>query len=545
MSDFYGKLNMICPTVSVVPFDTGPAHPTGTIKMIGGQVLNVPLTQIPMKNPYRNSNVWRYPFNGSFSTILQTGGTVQCPILRGTGSGHVDEAWLRLKVVNNSGSSLQYLPVPAMINYHYFQTPAGATIQTQQGSQLWVHIAGDVPQEQWYMVSQALNSNSNYECGAIIPNGATVTWFVPLLGSFLSAGGFFIPATSGDMQYYVNFWSGTTTKVLGSNGYDLTVSEMSIDMKMEQLPPPLLKNLQLIYSSKRFDYIIPYFKNQPFSQQLTAGQNTLLTLSNISGDVIFIDYLIRNSYVGEDLINYQVSDSYQYQNQEGVGISSQQYLGSTFSQKIMWPQQNLGSFTYNKFIVRHVFPTIGTAPREILRKGLKLGAYPFDNHCLLSINNSAAGTNEAWTLTGSGSAPTAGDFIIGWNNPDFGGLQTISLNYADIISSAGPSYALLTAAIQALPNFNGTVAITGSWASLTFTLGGSYANQPMQTNGYNFVFFPGTMNSSGTASGGYFTCTTPGVTGIVSGNTYLIDVYAVTTGVVSILPDGSVAAYNS
>jgi len=194
---------------------------------------------------------------------------------------------------------------------------------------------------------------------------------------------------------------------------------MSIDVQMEQMAPPMLQRTTELFRSRRFDYIIPYYKNQTFQQALTAGQLTTLNLSNISGDVVYLDIAIRSSYVQDDLSHYQPIASFQYQNQEGVGISGQQFIDDQFSRHIMYPKQNEGTFTRNRRFYRHVFADSNVAPKALLEQDLKLGAYPFDSHCNLLMNNAQAGSNEVWSLSQSSTtAPTAGNIIWGWVTPD-------------------------------------------------------------------------------------------------------------------------------
>jgi len=92
-------------------------------------------------------------------------------------------------------------------------------------------------------------------------------------------------------------------------------------------------------------------------------------------------------------------------------------------------------------------------------------------------------------------------------------------------------------------NFSGKVTIAGTYAAgnLTITFSGNYANTALQAKGYGLVAF---SNLNGGAQI-LPILQTAGVDGITSGNTYLIDIYVTTTGVVSILEDGSVKAYNS
>lgn len=545
MSDFYQKVRTIVPTTSIVPRDTYPAHPTTNITMVGGQNLSVPSFQVPTKNPYRNSNIWRYPAAGSYTGFLTTGGQVQVPVIRGSGSGHVEEVWLRIVCVNNTAGPLEYLPAPLWINNHVWQTPSGATIQQQTGTHLWFNLVGEFHQEDWQMVSQAVNSSLDYETGDPIPAGATVTFYIPLVGNFMSASNFFIPAVSGDLQYYVNFWPDANIRTAGAapSGpipYPLSISQISLDIKMEQMAPPELQATIAKFASQRMDYIIPYYKNQPQSLAVTPAATNLVNLSNISGDVIWADFCIRDSYIGNDLINYEEIGSFQYQNQEGVGISSQQYIDDRFSRDIIYPRQNKGTFTRNHPVYRHIFANSDMAAQLMLEQALKLGAYPFDNHNNLSIVNAAAGVSEVYILGTPTAVPDAGSGYFQWITPDNG----VGLSAAIPFTAFAAGGATLAAYIQNITNFDGEVTVTLAWPNLTFTFGGAYQNKALNTRGYALLFVPGTLLAGAVHVNGQMGISVVGVDGISAG-TYTLDVYANVSGVVSILPDGSMKAYNS
>jgi hypothetical protein len=325
---------------------------------------------------------------------------------------------------------------------------------------------------------------------------------------------------------------------------------MSLDVKMEQMAQPLLAATRDLFKQQRFDYIIPYYKNMPFSQQLNAGTQYLLNLSNISGDVIIADFVIRKSYVGNDLIHYQPIANFQYQNQEGIGISGQQPTDDTMARDILYPRQNEGTFCKDRRWYRNVFAHDDDSVKSILQKGLKKGAYPFDNHCNLQINTiSNAGVDEVWQLATNTAIPTSGTGYFAWNSPDQGTCISLPVSVADMVSP----FTTLQGIIESMTNFDGTITVSGTWAgTLLFTFGGAYANQPLYNEGYSLELHMGTWNISGAPTQAFLfmqpgvsNSSVAGVLGIDSGSTFNIDVYATTTGVVSLLPDGSMKAYNS
>lgn len=554
MTDFYGKTASLIPEVSISPSDTGAAHPVTAISMLSGATLTVPSYQVPAKNPYRLVNMWRYQASGQYDQILSTGGQVQVPIIRGSGSGHVEKTWLRIQVKNNTGASIQMQPVPLWLQSLVFQTPSGATIQTGQGTALYGNIASVYQMEEWYEVSKACGMNLEYESGDPIEAGDTMTYYIPLIGNFLDAGSFFLPATTGDIQCYLNFWPDNNIRNTGTG--PLTVVQISLDVKMELLAPQVLDRTRALFKGQRFDYLIPYFKWQNFTQQLALGQTAQLNLSSIKGDVGIFDFVIRPSYVKDDLTNFQIIDSYQIQNQEGVGISGQQFIDDMFSRKILYPSQNDGTLSRHRRWYRHVFANNDYAVKNLLQYALKLGAYPFDNHNTLNIITPAlGGVNEKWALVTSvfGTAPYGGNAMFTWQTPDGLSSSSIEVPYTDLDTAGSP---LAKAAIEGMTNFTGTVTITGriSLNTLLIEFTGNYGHRALADEGYVlqcnsglFCTVPTIVGAPGNQMGIplYAVMTVNGRNGITNGASYLVDVYVTTTGYVSLLPDGSMKAYNS
>jgi len=522
--------------------------------MLSGATLTVPSYQVPIKNPYRLVNMWRYQASSLNQQILGTGGQVQIPLIRGSGSGHVEKVWLRLQVKNNTLAPIQMQPVPLWIQSLVFQTPSGATISTIQGTQLYGHLASVFMLEEWNEISKACGMNLEYESGDPVEAGETITYYIPLIGNFLEAGTFFLPATSGDIQCYINFWPDNNIRNTGTGPLDLI--QCSLDIKMEMMAPPLLDRTKQLFKSQRFDYIIPYFKWQSFNQQLTVGQTATLQLSSIKGDVVMIDFVIRPSMVKDDLTNFQLIDSYQYQNQEGIGISGQQFIDDTFSRKILYPAQNDGTLTRHRRWYRHVFPNNDHAVKNLLQYGLKLGAYPFDNHNTLNIiTPPVAGSNERWALVTNvfGTGPYGGTCVFIWTTPDGNTSISEQIPYSDLDTPGSP---VAKQYIEDMPNFTGTVTFTGriSLNSLEIEFQGNYANRSLADEGYVLQCQSALFATVPTIAGApanqmsiplIAAVSSPGLHGITNGAAYLIDVYATTTGYCSLLPDGSMKTYNS
>jgi hypothetical protein len=140
-----------------------------------------------------------------------------------------------------------------------------------------------------------------------------------------------------------------------------------------------------------------------------------------------------------------------------------------------------------------------------------------------------------------------------WRTPDGLSSSSIEVPYTDLDTAGSP---LAKAAIEDMTNFTGTVTITGriSLNTLLIEFTGNYGHRALADEGYVlqcnsglFCTVPTIVGAPGNQMGIplYAVMTVNGRNGITNGASYLVDVYVTTTGYVSLLPDGSMKAYNS
>lgn len=551
MSDFYGKVATLVPTVSIKPSDTGPANPTKVVQTVGGQTLNLPTRQVPVKNPYRNNNLWRYPASGQYTGLLSTGGQVQIPIIRSSGSGRVKDTWLRLVVTNDNGSANNYVPVPLWINNIVIQNPSGSTIQTIDGTALWLSICGSFDQDSWVTMIDDLLSSDDYEKGDPLAANTQYVFYVPLVQDMFAATEWLQPFVDGDMQVYVTFRPQADIQFDPANGYS-KLTAISIDMQMEQLPPSVLSATKAMFASERHDFIAPFLRWQRFQNIFGPAQQYSFNLSGIKGDVVGAQFVIRDNVTASpgDLFHYMRIDSFQYTNSEGIGISGQQFIDDVFNRKVYTPRILLGTMGRNRRVYNYIFAEPDHSLLSLWRNGYKAGAYPFSTNENLVINTMAQGQNEIWTVSFQRSGapqnqgvPTVGNFQLIFYSPDDGLSLTGQLAY-------NASALTVKAAIEAMPAFNGVATVTsvttgGGAYGYTIQLSGNYGYRPLAYEGFWF----GAMSQLYDAAGAYISLATYvsqfGVLGMGPSATKYLDVYCYTSTVVSMLQNGQVVSYQS
>jgi hypothetical protein len=529
MSDFFTKLAQQAASTSLIPTDTGPSHNYQVVQTLAGQMIHLPAHQVPMKNPYREWNLWRYSASGQYTDALANGSTINIKIDRRSGSGHIKEAYLRLVVQNqDAANSTRYIPAPLWIKTIEFKTPSGELIHSFDGLQLWFMIVNNYDTDSWQSLLHEVRSTKDYLIGEEFYASTTTTVTIPLIGTFLSAADFFQPAIDGDLQCNVTFQPDAVIR-FPVNTVTLKIVEMSLDCEMEQLTPENLLLQVQQFAAERYNAMIPYTRKQQWNLTLNASTTYTLDLSSIKGDVVSIWFYIRDANPAlESVIHFIPVESFQYKNSEGAPITGQQLVTDDFLRHIRCPKQFLGRFFRDRHVYPFIFSESDRAFLSLVNIGLKLGAYPFTTNERLTFTTTNAGVNEVITVT-PGAAATSGTFQMMFITPE-GSAITPPLAY-------NATAAVIKNAIENLDIFQGTITVSAPFNTTgpkTLTYGGHYRNRPMQQRGYNLIPLFNNMLNAGALVPVSSQVTTTGIWGMTSGASYQIEVLAFTTALLTI-----------
>lgn len=564
--DVYNKAKLYNSNVSIAKIDVGPKWTFRGVQMLDGKVRVFPEHQIPPSEPYQISNIWRYPAQGQYSNILQNGGQVQFRINEGTGSGRVEKVYLRMIVQNsNSSQNAEYIQAPLWIKTNNWQTPNGELIQQCDGTVLWLSSIGAHDSDGWRYMSELELSNDQYGLSTVIEPLAFQEIQIELIGNWIDTANVFIPWIKGDMFYYPTF---QPDNVIRLSGGMLTVVDMSLDMHMSNTDVEEINKVAQVIKKTELNFVVPYVKNQTFTMALQANSSYTLLMNGLTGDVVFMWMLIRNSYVGTDLSSYWPLASFQFTDSGGNPISSNNLITDEMDRNIYYPRHFLGRAAHINNIYHWNFCNEDTAPLSLILLGCKQGAYAFTGNEKLVINTAPAGTNEVLTLqffaiptqTGAGQTWNSGSPVVGGFYFIF---QTPNGGQKSLLVPANSTNQQVEDAIEGMNFFSGTVTVsgfplaftgtasgignTGISATATITYGGAYALQPMEQEGYILYAIPSAFQTELTNGAVNYlapveineTTSTPGVYGIASGNTYIIDLYAYTTGIVNLKQNGT------
>jgi len=582
--DIFGKAEQFNKNVSLVRSETGPSRRFVSRTFLNGEVRNLPAHQVPSRDPYESMNLWRYPFTGQYTNCVQNGSTVQCRMQEGTGTGRTEKVYIRMVCQNNSSTNpCQYIPAPLWLKGWNFQNPNGEPIQFGDGTILWVNICTSHDNESWPFVSDLILSDGQYGIGDIIQPNEVVEIYIELVGNWLQVSGIENPWIKGDSFFNVTF---QPDSVIRLNPATLTgqlqVNEMSLDIWQPITDASTMASRQRLIKNMTLSAIYPYYRHQSFSMALQPSSSYSVLLNGLNGDTNTVWILIRNSYVGTDLLNFIGLSSFQILNEGGNPITSQNVVTDVINRDIMFPQKFLGSFAYYHNFYHWCFSAQNTAPLAMIQLGLKLGAYSFTGGEQLIINTPPAGANEVIALqinafptqTGTGQTISnpqvlTGGFTINWHTPNGQISDTGFIPFDQ--SNEG-----VAAIIEAMDQFTGTVTVTGfpvtfptnvtggitsggtitTWApttAVTFTFGGDYALQPLDALGWVMTFLPQACFVEVTNGSSTYMApisvgpviNTAGQYGIQAGNTYNLDVYTVTSAIASISDRGYVKAQYS
>lgn len=537
MTDFYTKLesqnNVHHMTLSENVMNDPHAH--SVVSTVSNRKLNLKNNQLPIADIHRNANWWRYNSKSDLSTMISNAGQAHIQLERGSGSGHVKAAWLRFNITNNTGNTVDLVNMAHLIQEIEFQTPAGQQIQLLNGTELWNLICRFYSKDEFPRIARLINTNENFGKGKTLANGASKQYWLPLLGNFLESSQFLISSVDGDLNCYVRFRQSSATVVSGSAP---TLTELSLDVQMEQMDSRKRSSYIQRYRSKPHHYFFPFTRRQTITQTLAASTTYNLNLSAIKGDVVWIDFIIRESISGSALRNYAPISTFRYLNNEGDELTGQNLIYSDFNKYVMQHNYFPSNFSENNNIYSFVFSIEDSAPMHLVMNAQKLGSYPFTTYERLEFTTTAAGVNEVQQIAPQGT-PASGSIRIGWQTP-YGIEYTGTLAY-------NASAAVLKAAVEALSTFEGTVTFSGVLtSSQTATFGGNYGYRPMLANGYQFIVEPLNALTAGSAVVFYTTASSvAGVEGFNNAASHTIDIIAYTTSLLELAPNGSIMVKNN
>lgn len=528
-SDLLSKAVQNAPatTLAIAP----PLSKITMAKTVQGRQLCLPDYQIPNTNANAiNTNTWVFPASGNYNTAIANGGIQQIKIAAGQGSGKTSgKVYLRVNCTNSTGASVSLVPAPFLFTNIQFVTPSGDTIQNMDPFSLWISIIGTASSDEWFSLSDLVNSSNNYESGAYVANAATVDWWIPLMGNAYSCGEIPTRVLQGDSYCYVTFDVASNT-VLEGTATGFNVNILSLVFEMQQLDNSLIGALDQEYHRNYHDSFYPFVRVMNWTQTWNASSQYTMQLNGITGGVVALMFAFRLSLIGEDKYHGQPITDFQIQNQAGVAISGAQFIPGAYnrwSQLVRW---FLGTWMQDRRFYGWSFSAKDSGVVEFITTGRVNGQYGFSGNEQLVIDTAPNGQNEIQTITFGAATTTPGTVWFMWITP-YGSTVSTPVAY-------NANAAAIQAAIEAMSNFEGTVTVSGAFsaaAAQTFNFGGNYANRILFERGFQLVAFSSSATAGAQAAS--TTVSQMGIDGITNGGTYTLTVAAFTTAIYHITND--------
>lgn len=456
------------------------------VPLVSGSTINVPMSQIPSTSNLKVSTWVRYNSNGDLSSMLSGPGTALIQVNRGSGSGPIQAAYLRLQIQNNTGSPCQLCDIPHLINNLTYQTPSGATIQILTGDVLFNSlVVRNYDNESYLRMSPELNLGPLYGPGLPIANGATIYYYLPIQLDWMAASGFCTFLSQGDLNLYVQFNPVVQTVILGSAP---TLTQMSLDLKQSFIANEDTNMRKRQLKKMPLYMFCPYPRYQSFTQTIDASNTYTFYLSGIKGQVVFIEFMLRQSLNGSAVNVLTPISEFQFYNSQGDQLCGQPNVSGDRNLSVQSTSYYPSKYTAYRNLYSYVFSAEDAGSIACLsHNGLACGGYPFDTNNYLTIWTAQAGTNEIQSLylsatvgTTYQSGATPAQWWLSWNDCNTVCYATFPINATNT---------QIQNAIQAMPNFLGTITASNTLIAsniLSLTFGGQYANTPLATKGLQF-----------------------------------------------------------
>lgn len=515
-----------------------PVSKVAQVKTKRGQVVNLPDYQIPSNNP--NCIIptdWVFAAVGNYQTALSNSTLQTIKIDRGSGSGKTTgRVWLRVTLQNTDVSNdIQMAPMPFWFSYIQFQTPSGDIIHQDTSLGLFLKLITCTSIEEFYSMSDLTCMSNNYNAGPLLLKNSTQEYDLPLFGNVFSCGEVPTRVIQGDSQCQIQFAPTANSVLSAVDTTKIQINSLALVFEMQNLDNLLLAELDNEYHRFEHTFVYPFQRAMSWSQTFNASSQYTFQLSGIIGDVTCIYACLRAGNTGHYQYYFVPLSSYQLQDSSGLPINGSSFVSEAFSQWGHAPRWSLGTWMQDRKINLWNFSSKNSGIVEFLTMGRKSGSYGFTGNESIVINTPPAGTSEIWTLvTGDGTASTGGSFQLQWVDEWGHAATTVPIAY-------NASIGTIAAALQALPNFEGTATVTGAGpsntgGSFTITMGGVYANRPLRGRNFMLNAFCGLYNAT-IGQGLVTSVTTAGVKGMTSGATHYLDILAYTSSLYSISSD--------
>jgi hypothetical protein len=389
---------------------------------------------------------------GQYSNIL-TGGSVDIPIREGSGFGHVNNSYLKIGLQNNTGFDSELVSDGSLwINFIEFLTPDGTRVQNLYGKQNLYEMSDTYVSKEWKVKSRLRVGDKNWrKTTFVMVNGEQKDIYIDLIGSFMKAGGIFLPALRGELICRIWFHDDAQTLISGSVP---TMTNLELLIESSFMTDNDFRAEMIKYRQNVLDFRYPYPVRQVFTQTMQPDTTYDFVLSGFNGLFTELRFAVQPANdTGNNMKTYYRIQDFEILDQNGTNIIGGSAKTHNQSQYLDYSRHYDNDQNLHLDIYRYPF---SFDPASMIKRGQVLGYLPLNGRDQVRIRTGAAEVNKVVTVTRvAGGAPTGLDYRL------------IYRGYATDLLAFNATPAAIALALEALKPFQDNLTDITVSADLT------------------------------------------------------------------------------
>jgi len=221
---------------------------------------------------------------------------------------------LEMDLTNTSAAAVQLVPAPILVDYIRISTGSGAILQTLYGEELWGYLAMSSNNVKMTRYQYIINTApTNFHSAGSIAAGASVTYNIPLLLSFLVQLDFFL-GNLNDSGLTIQVYSRGPGVYITGAVRDITLNALCLRLDAEYYLSAASDAKLAEQKSKPHQWKFLNTAHQTQSLAMTAGNQYPIQLVSLNGFILFAWFIMCQSITvtglttGTQLTNFEGCD---------------------------------------------------------------------------------------------------------------------------------------------------------------------------------------------------------------------------------------------
>jgi len=227
-----------------------------------------------------------------------------------------------IDLTNTLAAAVQLVPVPILVDYFRISTTLGAILQTLYGKELWGYLAMSSNNERMTGYQYITNTApTTFQSAGSIVVGATVTYNIPLLLSFLVQLDFFLGNLNDSgltIQVYLRGPRVYITRAVG----DITLNTLCLRLDAEYYSSVAADAKLAEQKSKPHQWKFLNTAHQTQSLAMTTSNIYNIQLVSLNGLVQFAWFIICQSTTGAGLTTGTQITSFEWRDSHNTSLQN-------------------------------------------------------------------------------------------------------------------------------------------------------------------------------------------------------------------------------